>query len=93
MSEIMKAEEKAKELVNKFMEVPNYARGFEPKIDKKIRCIQYALICVDEIIKTAPKAWKRKKYPMATTVTDYYEPIDDTDYWKKVKQEIKTLEL
>lgn len=79
---------KAEELVKKFMEVPNYARGHEPEFDKKYRCKQCALICVDEI---------RKSLLITEKVDETeYEGLDTNgvikdQYWQEVKQQIKEL--
>ena len=72
----MTAKDKAKELVDRFInQMPKYLQG---KLGR-LAAIQCALICVDEIINTYPTPWSSLD-------------IDpQKEYWQEVKQEINKL--
>ena len=86
----MTAKEKAKQLVDKYLNAPFNCKDCDmPYCD--IKCItlsnpaakQCALIAVDEIINNIPC---REDYSSNGWVL-----IDNTEYWKEVKQEIENL--
>ena len=76
----MEAKDKAKQLVNKFKLEP--IKPFCIMHPEHIK--QCALIAVNEIIKAIPC---REEYGYS----DGWVLIDNTEYWKEVKQEIEKL--
>jgi hypothetical protein len=75
-------EEKAEELVNKFIShtrVFHEVLGWEDYIDSAKQC---ALIAVDELIKS---------HYLLTTTHDIKPSIRCKSYWKEVKEEINNL--
>lgn len=79
----MNSQEKAKELINKFIlhtRVFHEVLGWEDYIDSAKQC---ALIVVDEIIKEY-----EEKIIYAAYDTDFELWKDRQNYWKEVKQEI-----
>mgnify|MGYP003668973399 CR=1 FL=1 len=73
----MKAKEKAKELVDRFL---NIEGADDCGNSYSYVAIQCALICVDEILQTIPEE-----------VMSYKPFMMNTDYWSEVKQEINKL--
>jgi len=75
----MKAEDKAKELLNKFARIPFSMNFVDSEIgDSKGK--QCALIAVNEIIKTICYCYPSKN-----------EKMSFVEYWQEVKQEIEKL--
>jgi hypothetical protein len=83
----MTAEEKAKELVKKYIDympsVNEYYQEHEPDEDSAKEC---ALITVDEILNSTPLTSYPKSY-----IEKHGIPVGSKDWWKEVRTEIEKL--
>lgn len=82
----MTPKEKAKELLEKFIEptkIPNVKGIWENDLDTAKQC---ALICVDEI--SILQVLRSTK--LASKIDGYFES-DSLEYWEEVKKEIELL--
>lgn len=79
----MNIDEKAKELVDKFMNempsIPSYTSEYKA-------AKQCALICVDEILKVYEHVDEN-----IIKRNELYRPLEEYDEWQKVKEAIKSL--